>query len=591
MASGDTKTQQFLDIAAHGSREVLPARGCCNTRTQDLILDVAERIITEEETRAEADQELQEEIDEIRNNPDVVDIVGTYADLQAYDTQHLTDNDIVRVLEDETHDGNSTYYRYSKTNDSWAYIGESKQYDDFVGTDGTEAGQSGLVPAPAVTDAGKFLKADGTWDTAGGANVVQTIGTSTTDVMSQNAVTSMVFANTAGTAVKIGSNATVSGVYGVAIGQGASAQAPYGVAIGRETRADAPAASGAVAIGWGNGASGARANGSVCIGMQTTANAVGSVALGADTSVSTQGVINVGPQQNYFGYLGQSKYRLLTGLYDGQSAHDAATYGQVISYSAINGAGAPTTATEGKYVGQLYYDTTNEAMYFLKTIDTTTTPSTYTWEALGGGPTVVQTTGTSTTDVMSQDAVTKMVYPDSNDGSKISIGTASSSHSSSTGSVTLNGDVLSGSTDAIAIGTANLARIGSYANNSIAIGNGAKVGRAGSQSVIIGSSATSGDPSANASSTVVIIGANALISGTGKNGAIALGANSEATQQGEMNIGSRYTWAGYNNSNYRLISGVYDGQGDHDAVTVGQVNSVIDAINTALSTNIPHIGA
>lgn len=34
---------------------------------------------------------------------------------------------------------------------------------DFIGTDGTTPGVHGLVPAPATTDAGKFLKADGTW--------------------------------------------------------------------------------------------------------------------------------------------------------------------------------------------------------------------------------------------------------------------------------------------------------------------------------------------------------------------------------------------------------------------------------------------
>ena len=65
-------------------------------------------------------------------------------------------------------------------------------YTAFTGTDGQTAGASGLVPAPAATDAGKFLKADGTWGTAGGGSgptVVQTTGTSTTDVMSQNAVT------------------------------------------------------------------------------------------------------------------------------------------------------------------------------------------------------------------------------------------------------------------------------------------------------------------------------------------------------------------------------------------------------------------
>lgn len=36
-------------------------------------------------------------------------------------------------------------------------------YSDFVGTDGTTAGTAGLVPAPATTDAGKYLKADGSW--------------------------------------------------------------------------------------------------------------------------------------------------------------------------------------------------------------------------------------------------------------------------------------------------------------------------------------------------------------------------------------------------------------------------------------------
>lgn len=41
-------------------------------------------------------------------------------------------------------------------------------YSAFTGTDGTTAGEAGLVPAPATTDAGKFLKADGTWDTVGG---------------------------------------------------------------------------------------------------------------------------------------------------------------------------------------------------------------------------------------------------------------------------------------------------------------------------------------------------------------------------------------------------------------------------------------
>ena len=156
MASGDTKTEALLNILGSGG-DASEYRGCCNTKSQSYILDAIDRV-----------QKVEDDVEEIKNNPDVVDIVATYADLQAYDTQHLTDRDIIRVLQDETHDGESTYYRYNKQSDTWTYIGESKQYDDFVGTDGTAAGEAGLVPAPATTDAGKFLKADGTWAEAAG---------------------------------------------------------------------------------------------------------------------------------------------------------------------------------------------------------------------------------------------------------------------------------------------------------------------------------------------------------------------------------------------------------------------------------------
>lgn len=50
-------------------------------------------------------------------------------------------------------------------------------YSAFTGTDGVSAGTSGLVPAPATTDDGKFLCADGTWQTAGGGGTTITYGT------------------------------------------------------------------------------------------------------------------------------------------------------------------------------------------------------------------------------------------------------------------------------------------------------------------------------------------------------------------------------------------------------------------------------
>lgn len=505
MAKGDTKTNQYLDIAANGTRADLPTDTCCETRSQTLIREVAERIM-----------DVEDEVEELKNNPDVVDIVATYADLQAYDAQYLTDKDIIRVLQDETHDGESTYYRYNKQSDTWTYVGESKQYEDFVGTDGTTAGEAGLVPAPATTDAGKFLKADGTWDTVqAGPTVVQTTGTSQADVMSQNAVTSMVFADPAAkTKVQIGGSAR--GTASISIGSSPDASPNYSVAIGSIATAS---------------------TGATC-----------SIALGAGSEAAYQGQMDISTKRlGNNGYSG-SQYRLLTGLYDGQSAHDAATYGQVISYSTINGAGAPTTATEGKYIGQLYYDTTNESMYFLKTIDTTTTPATYTWEALGGGSSVnvVQTTGTSQTDVMSQNAVTSMVFADPSIRDAVRIGNTKTVYAGSVGIGRISG---SGST-----------------------------GASGSSSIAIGS-----DVSADTRGAVSI-GKEASIRGIAS-GAIALGACSKATSAGEMNIGSTNTSYGYNSSNYRLLTGLYNPQSAHDAATKGYCdNAIINGGTTAPTT-------
>jgi len=46
-------------------------------------------------------------------------------------------------------------------------------YNDFTGTDGSSAGTAGLVPAPTISDADKYLKSDGTWATvsSGGGGI------------------------------------------------------------------------------------------------------------------------------------------------------------------------------------------------------------------------------------------------------------------------------------------------------------------------------------------------------------------------------------------------------------------------------------
>ena len=45
------------------------------------------------------------------------------------------------------------------------HLPEGAAYSNFTGTDGSEAGAAGLVPAPQTTDANKYLKSDGTWAT------------------------------------------------------------------------------------------------------------------------------------------------------------------------------------------------------------------------------------------------------------------------------------------------------------------------------------------------------------------------------------------------------------------------------------------
>lgn len=643
--------------------------------------------------RQDADNVLQKEIDDLKNSPDVVDIVATYAALQAYDTSKLGDNDIVRVLEDETHDGDSTYYKWDASTSSWVYVGgisvvaniifyadgtesgstrhiykdvgltqpatvqdlteasESKQvvlrfdsstsqqkryfegylqnidyyktwstytfrffidskyyeytahslsgssytfsesdvqekltagtnvnisaqnvisatdttYSNFTGTDGIDPGTAGLVPAPATTDAGKFLKADGTWETVigdtvysdkttsdsakGGAVYIGNLNSNqeeqpdptTTDShnkyfwalpYSNSSIPDRDSINILGDgaafrSVVIGYGANnISSGEGIAIGPTATLNnAPDGVAIGN----------------------------SAYIGTGLT----GSVALGYKAMPTRSGEVNIG---NFASEgFNSSQYRVLGGVYDAQDGHDAVNLSQ-LNGRVLQNAGAPTTATVGT-VGQLLEDTTNGKLYQCTAIDTTDpqNPS-YTWTEVGaggGGPTVVQTTGTSQTDVMSQNAVTSMVFADPSATKRV--------------------------------------KIGNYTQTardwSVAIGSGSNNGslhgaRAGQQGVAIGyvSEASSGSTAIGAGASAGVYNGSQLTStalGSDSNasytGSVALGARSATTRDGEVNIGTSYASLGFNSTNYRVIGGVHDGQDLHDAATVAQGNTLATA--------------
>ena len=212
-------------------------------------------------------------------------------------------------------------------------------YSNFTGTDGTTAGAAGLVPAPATTDAGKFLKADGTWDTAGGGGdtVYSTkttsngstggavyIGNLNSSQQEQSDPTvtdyhfkyfwALPYSNSNEPGDKsiniLGTNAGAN--FSIALGQESSVIAgkDYGIAIGNTTTV--------------------KGKGSIAIGKDAyiDTNIEHSLALGRGSTPTRSGEVNIGAGTTGYGY-NSTNYRLLGGVHDPIAAHDAATKGYV----------------------------------------------------------------------------------------------------------------------------------------------------------------------------------------------------------------------------------------------------------------------
>lgn len=477
--------------------------------------------------------------------------------------------------------------------------------DDTISVD-TDTIQEKLTAGDNITIVDNVISASGG---GGGPTVVQTTGTSTTDVMSQNATTGMVFADpNAKHNIQIGDGATSSNG-SVAIGNNAkmSSGKNYGVVVGNNS-----------AITYGNRG--------VAIGDGATCNNAGAVSLGSFSTANSVGEFNIGSSQVAFGY-NNSNYRLLSGVYDGQSAHDAATKGQLDGVVLTN-AGAPTTSTVGT-VGQLLEDTTNGKLYIC-----TDATNPYVWEEVGsgggGGSAMVELTSADynyhsagSTD----DGVALWLLP----AGEYYIASNTNYYIKATSKITTNMDgtlfkiwkTSSGSSDILVIGpgvniagfykissTGTQIDYGYYltdgavtqstgtstalvmsqnaATNLVYGGLGAGVGKA----IKIGSTTTTsstGDRiavsyAANASGDRgIAIGRGATASGTG---AIALGTGSTASATGEMNIGASNASYGYNSSNYRLLSGLYDGQSNHDAATLAQGNKLMTTAPTTSDSGV-----
>ena len=192
---------QLVYYEASGNAYLFSSDGLPTLMTAD-VAEIVAGLKKETAERKEEDLKIWDEIETIEAASDVVDVVGTYAELQAYDTSKLQDNDLIKVLADETHNGAITYYRWSTSTEAFTYIGSegpyytegqvdsllsAKQdtliagtniqiaadgktisatdttYSAFSGATSGAAGTSGLVPAPLAGDQNKVLKGDGTW--------------------------------------------------------------------------------------------------------------------------------------------------------------------------------------------------------------------------------------------------------------------------------------------------------------------------------------------------------------------------------------------------------------------------------------------
>ena len=249
-------------------------------------------------------------------------------------------------------------------------------YSNFTGTDGTAAGAAGLVPAPATTDAGKFLKADGSWDTAGGGGdtVYSTKTTSnsstggavyignldtnqdeqadptTTDnhykyfwaLPDNNALTPV-----EGSINILGSYAATQGIC-LGLGTHSNAANYYSISVGLNANTSANNAHSAIAFGTSTTSS---AENSIAFGRGSqvpNSTYKNSVALGSFSQVGRKGEVNIGTGGTNNGY-NSTDYRVIGGVHDPIDAHDAATKGYVDAHSGGGGGAIKLTAADYNY--------------------------------------------------------------------------------------------------------------------------------------------------------------------------------------------------------------------------------------------------
>lgn len=104
------------------------ARENAVTALQSSVTTLQSGLSTETSERTATDNNLQGQIDALTSASDVVDVVGTKAALDSYDTSGLTDKDIIKVLNDESENNQTTYYRWDTGTSQFDLIGAQGPY-------------------------------------------------------------------------------------------------------------------------------------------------------------------------------------------------------------------------------------------------------------------------------------------------------------------------------------------------------------------------------------------------------------------------------------------------------------------------------
>ena len=152
---------------------------------------IEQALSTETTNRENADTNLQSQIDAITVSSDVTDIVGSYADLESYDTTSLAPNNIVKVLQDENRNNKTTYYRWivEENVGHWFLIGEEGPYYTKSETDSKFVSQERTINGKALSSNITLSASDVGADSSGSAAIAEQNAKNYTDSLASNYAT------------------------------------------------------------------------------------------------------------------------------------------------------------------------------------------------------------------------------------------------------------------------------------------------------------------------------------------------------------------------------------------------------------------